>query len=364
MTNLVLSLPFLAILTAVRALHGDDDQWQVNNQTLKAYYINMRDNPFRREAMEQQLKAVSLPAVRFEAITGTEVEKGYYDDKYVLRQGRDPRLAEQFPDKTHAANNVVACFCSHIELMQKVQQELEPDQLALIMEDDVLIPVDWKSRLEDALSRAPKDWSLLKISGWGANRAHDLVETPSLANKVLGVLEYLVWPLTHGGRLQSAWYAMTKPFVVPQYRGSSPEFFYAGAGGYLLNASTIPLVLKHLRSQPIGDTDAMFLSDGKGEYRAFEVWPHVLDLAPWHHTSGIHLQKSPAKEVVDAKFPLQPQPEDVGKKEASIGARGEVRRTHKHTDRAHRHPVQNSIVRSESKRTEDVSAIVGQGYKE
>eukprot|EP00913_Durusdinium_trenchii_P035010 g32750.t1 len=164
---------------------------------------------------------------------------------------RDAYKALDPPDQSQhlskePANATVACFLSHVFLMTEIARNFSDDRIALIMEDDVVLPRDLLARLDHLLGCAPDGWTLLKGSSW---------EAPPLPRSLIQ---------------------------------SYPDYYYAGTGAYLIKVSSIPQVLRHLRSRRIKDIDQMMLSfrGGRpctaGEYCPYQVWPYVVALS-WRH---------------------------------------------------------------------------------
>eukprot|EP00439_Symbiodinium_sp_Y106_P065334 s145_g10.t1 len=145
-------------------------------QPLLVYFINTDSSTARRAHIEQQAKNLGLPLQRFR------------------RSGLDPLLLSSGPDRS--MNGTVACFVSHASLMEQIARNYSGDRVALILEDDVLLPTDLLRRVRHVLECAPPDWSLLKVSSWGAMRQSNFVRPlrtlwQSLSFQLRGVLTML-----------------------------------------------------------------------------------------------------------------------------------------------------------------------------
>jgi GR25 family glycosyltransferase involved in LPS biosynthesis len=223
------------------------------------------------------------------------VEAGDFDVEFVKRQGIDPVLFDRKKHTEEEANGTIGCFLSHTLALLQARKDLAPDDLLLMMEDDIVIPADWRLRMQAAVDQAPKDWQLLKLSGWGTARAQDLVSRPkSWFDNAMQLVRTSLHPFSPQAP-QFSVYQMKGPFVEPStwsWLTGSPYFFYAGTGAYLVRGSEIQAVLDHLRSQPINDLDAMLLSRN---LRFYEAWPHVFDLA-YEAFNGIGLHGSKAMD--------------------------------------------------------------------
>jgi len=260
--------------------------------TVKVFYINLQKADVRRKHMEEQLAQYWVNAERYDAVDHTRVDAGEFDEEYILRQGLSDRLRlDTIDDRIlgrHVRNATVACFLSHTTLLQRLQDrgELGPDDLAVILEDDVSVPVDWVSRLKAVLKVAPVDWSLLKVSGWGSARDEDRLTSGSWlwSQVATPVMSFLGLPVA-----ELSIYKTNPPFFVPVLTSSLRRFYYAGSSGYVVRGSALPVVLAHLKSQPISDFDEMLLSEG--EYNAYEFYPYVFDLSGDHGVQSMHINK-------------------------------------------------------------------------
>jgi len=167
---------------------------------LLAYYINTDEQEERRKHMERQARAANLPLLRFPAINRERVNLGEFDKKYVLKQNLSSELLDPVRKKDHVVNATVACYVSHNELLETFQRTLQPNQIGLVLEDDVEIPHNWAELIDNALSCAPNDWALLKVSGWGYSREADLQDKPSETDVTNSSgLALLSWLQSQGG---------------------------------------------------------------------------------------------------------------------------------------------------------------------
>merc|ERR1719454_100213 len=138
-----------------------------------SYFINLDRMPSRRKHMEAQLANIGLEAHRWRAVDWRLVALGEFDNEYLKPQGIAPALFEK-PAKE--GNGTIGCFLSHVTAMMEALNHLHgPNDIALIMEDDISIPEKWQYKLQRAVDVAPPDWDLLKLSGWGSARVADLM---------------------------------------------------------------------------------------------------------------------------------------------------------------------------------------------
>mmetsp|Transcript_666 Transcript_666/g.1777 ORF Transcript_666/g.1777 Transcript_666/m.1777 type:complete len:435 (-) Transcript_666:87-1391(-) len=151
---------------------------QHNVPDIVAYYINTDAEEKRRLHMERQGRAATLPLNRFKAVDRARVGSGEFDAKYVRKQNLSAELLDIKRQQDHVPNATVACYVSHSELLEMLYRQLRPEQIAVVLEDDVEIPHNWQALIQKTLECAPSDWALLKVSGWGYNRVSDLQLKP------------------------------------------------------------------------------------------------------------------------------------------------------------------------------------------
>lgn len=94
-------------------------------------------------------------------------------------------LSKQTDDMwtTNSSRNLLSLMLSHEHALDRIHEEfkdrddLGPDDLALILEDDATVPADIQRRLEHVLPMVPKDFSSLRIGYYGHTRDSDGVGT-------------------------------------------------------------------------------------------------------------------------------------------------------------------------------------------
>jgi GR25 family glycosyltransferase involved in LPS biosynthesis len=273
----------LAVLCACDDRGSEPNGLPTSSDVKATYYINLDDVPLRRWHMEQQLHYTGFPAKRFSAIASSRVAAGEFNKDYLHPQGLDESTLQKSEGVAHAT---AACFISHVELLKRLSKELKPQDVGLIMEDDVVIPTDWSAQIQAAIRGAPKDWHLLKVSGWGSGREEDIVSQPSSWSKLNG---YFFRPFKEKVP-EFKYYSMKAPFTDPQ---EPMRYFYAGSGAYLVRGFAIPSILQHLQTRPIKDMDSMLLHNGSNQI--YEEWPHIFDLSK--DSFGIHSHDSGAAEA-------------------------------------------------------------------
>lgn len=225
---------------------------------LKAFYISLNSSTTRRGTTEKALNAFPGEVQRVWAIS---VEQVHEHETYVDKQGISENILKK-PSSTER-NATIGCWLSHTKLLERLATELEAENFAIILEDDVDFPEDWSKKVETTISTAPEDWDVLKVCGWGSQREEDAVNEN--------------WVLARG------------PFALPNYFAPKAEFFYAGSCGYVVSGRTIKRVVQHLHHQAIADFDQALLSDSAPGYPIRTYSMRQLMLHPtWGIASTIH----------------------------------------------------------------------------
>lgn len=247
----------------------------------RIYYINLDSAVERRQHMEAQLKELGVTAIRFSAVDSHRLASDKTLQAY-LKQGLDDDLLAQ-----QTMPGTLACAISHMETIKDATAHLGPNDLALILEDDVRFQLNWQDLLRASLAAAPQDWALLRVSGWGETRVKDEVSRPlSWWRHLQSKLLFIGTP--YPDPAETVVYQMREPFKENcSMCDLGSRFFYAGAGAYLVRGATSEQLLRHVHGRRIKDFDGMLLSDGS--FPSYEAQPHSFYLSLDHEApSSLH----------------------------------------------------------------------------
>lgn len=114
------------------------------------YYINLDEQPERKESVEQQFKYWEI-----ENYTRVSAYDGREDDLGDILKGRYPELM---------TSGEVGCTTSHLKALKMFLETDAP--CALILEDDVDINIAkyWNFTWKDFYSRIPYDWDVVQLA--------------------------------------------------------------------------------------------------------------------------------------------------------------------------------------------------------
>ncbi|CAE8630625.1 unnamed protein product [Polarella glacialis] len=194
----------------------------------RIFYINLGKSTDRRAHMEMALSGFPGHVERVPAVSASEVNRPPFSN-YMRVNGLDSHLGS----KTKAVQaKTASCWLSHVLLWERLQSELEPQDTALVMEDDVKFPENWTRALPETMRDAPDGWDALKVCGWGHYRQADVVDDNWAVPR---------WPFYEDGRM-----------------------LYAGSCGYIVSGSGLPRLLKRVLGQEIKDIDVAMMLPEEG----------------------------------------------------------------------------------------------------
>ena len=156
-----------------------DPEKPILSKSMHHFSIGSGINTFTGSSSE--LEHTSLNVVRVEAWTSDSVAQ-------LLRTGIvSLPTTLKFDELPEAFLQVVACTISHLTAIYMAHSA--GVQYALVTEDGVVFPIDFKERLEHALRKAPSDWETLQM----------MVVNPRVANVVasLYATHHIKWYPTH-----------------------------------------------------------------------------------------------------------------------------------------------------------------------
>lgn len=119
------------------------------SQSFSAFVINLPKDTDRRIFMETQLQKVGISYDIMEAVLGTSDKVSYeYDDVIAKKEnGKSLSLGER------------GCAISHKMIYEKIVSDHIP--YALILEDDAVLPENFKSVVEHEIANRNKKWDML-----------------------------------------------------------------------------------------------------------------------------------------------------------------------------------------------------------
>lgn len=124
--------------------------------TLLTYVIHLKGSP-RRQNIEHQKQMWGLKDLRyFDAVNGKSL-----NIRNLIHSGlmtKHPRIIKE----AMANMGSVGCYLSHSALLKRLYEELAPNGIGMILEDDFKITPHWQL-LGDFLHNVPPDWDMLYL---------------------------------------------------------------------------------------------------------------------------------------------------------------------------------------------------------
>ena len=154
---LVSALIFIVLLVYIVSLliniegNGDIVESFAQDKLPETYVINLKINPERLGIIESYFRRENLKFNRFPAYNGKNIKEdilvrdGILSYYHFLRQGQ------------------LGCALSHLKLLEMIKNKKQ--ELALILEDDVIIPENFRSKLKDLISHLPHKWDIVFLGG-------------------------------------------------------------------------------------------------------------------------------------------------------------------------------------------------------
>ena len=155
----------------------------------KTYVINLDSSTDRLAKFKQELVPNSILFERWAAVDGRQISKKQFREMGVLYWGLN-----RFSKKRQAE---LGCYFSHFLLWKHiVKEKYSPNAGVLIFEDDILLPPDFKERVDQTLQQTPNNWDILLL-GYGTPMFYSESRGPVRKIKHFnGCFAYMINPAT------------------------------------------------------------------------------------------------------------------------------------------------------------------------
>lgn len=144
---LIYCLIIIIIFIIIKYLYFTEKFNEIEN--MKIYFINLDINKNRLLSIKKQSKNINL--TRFAAINGKYVnEKKLIRDKILFKNHR-------------LLKGQLGCALSHYYLLKKIYKS--SNNISIVLEDDIIIPDNFKSKLQNILNNLPAKWDIIWLGG-------------------------------------------------------------------------------------------------------------------------------------------------------------------------------------------------------
>lgn len=116
-----------------------------------AYAITMNVNSYRYKTMKKSAKCAGIKIKKY---------PGVFISKTNLKNGMNG-----VPKYYHSMPGTIGCYVSQRKLLEKLSKEYpKSGEATLVLEDDVIFPIDFYDKLEKVFSEIPKDWDIIYLN--------------------------------------------------------------------------------------------------------------------------------------------------------------------------------------------------------
>ncbi len=167
--NYAIIVFIIIIILASLVLFNNNDYTKVSKPIKidKIFCINLLDNVDRWSNVMKQTNKYNMDVVRFPAVDCRGLPKMMMYKEYLNRETIKELIDVDrnngrwyFGQLTPGA---VGCYLSHYGIWKKMlDEEIE---VALILEDDIVLLPDFNKKIKYYLKNAPKDWDIIPL-GW------------------------------------------------------------------------------------------------------------------------------------------------------------------------------------------------------
>lgn len=123
-----------------------------------AHVISLESSTDRYTELEKQAKAAGLELKRFSVTKPSYEIVGNLEA--LLRVGGSTFINRMNLDANPDLLGTIGCFMSHRDLLRKILKEEGSSKIALILEDDAIIPEDALTKIDVLIDGLPSDWHI------------------------------------------------------------------------------------------------------------------------------------------------------------------------------------------------------------
>ena len=147
-----------------RGYYYESQQYKQSSSLLTScYVINLDKNTDRLEYISKQYESAdfpsNLPLMRFPAVVGKYVDINHYLTPEAMRELLEVEHTGYRTKHHQLTRPAVGCFISHLEIYKLVK----PQDVFLILEDDVTINQHTYSIINEILINPPPDWDIILL---------------------------------------------------------------------------------------------------------------------------------------------------------------------------------------------------------
>ncbi len=123
----------------------------------KIYYINLDRRTDRNENIKNEIAKLNYigPVERISAVDGRKIDINNLSEKLITKEGKLDAMNKNGGLYYIMTRGAVGCALSHYNLAKKIINELNDNEYALILEDDVVLEDNFMNKLNDYINKMP-----------------------------------------------------------------------------------------------------------------------------------------------------------------------------------------------------------------
>jgi GR25 family glycosyltransferase involved in LPS biosynthesis len=161
----------------------------------KIYYINLDRRTDRYEHINNELKKINYigPIEKISAIDGKTLNINNLSNTLITDEGKNDALDKNKGMYYILTPGAVGCALSHLNIYNKIIEEIDDNNYVLILEDDITIDNNFMNKLNNYINKMPQfDILFLGYHHTDANLEENENEIYGKPNKIWGLFGYLI----------------------------------------------------------------------------------------------------------------------------------------------------------------------------
>jgi GR25 family glycosyltransferase involved in LPS biosynthesis len=158
----------------------------------KIYYINLDRRPERNEHTLKEISKINYncPVERISAVDGKTLDIKNLSNKFITNEGINNALNPTKGVYHLLSSGSIGCALSHLNVYDKIIEEMSDDEYALILEDDIYVTPEFNTKLNENINKMPK-FDILFL-GYHIYINSVQYNTYGVPNKLWGLFSYII----------------------------------------------------------------------------------------------------------------------------------------------------------------------------
>ena len=166
----------------------------INIMISKIYYINLDRRPDRLKHIKNELNKINYsgPIERIQGIDGRQLNINNLSNDLITIEGKNDALNKNKGMYYILTPGAIGCALSHLNIYNKIIEEMSDDNYSLILEDDIIINNNFMNKLNNYTSKMPHfDILFLGYHNFNSNEKNEnnIYGKPK---KIWGLFGYLI----------------------------------------------------------------------------------------------------------------------------------------------------------------------------